>query len=74
VQVVGSSNSHVFVTGSNGVGMTDLNTFLNLPDGLFWEWVNGNNHGQVIAAESVPIIPEPESYVLMLPVLRLLDL
>lgn len=67
-QVVGYSETtggirHAFITGPNGVGMTDLNSYVNLPDGLYLSnAIDVNNRGQVLAT----IIPEPASYALML--------
>jgi probable HAF family extracellular repeat protein len=68
-QVVGYStttggDSHAFITGPNGVGMTDLNSLAHLPDGGFLYRATGiNNSGQIIA---ISIIPEPATYALML--------
>ena len=76
-QVVGYSNTatgdyHAFITGPNGVGMTDLSSLaVNLPDGI--TFVGGakaiNNHGQILVGVSVP---EPETYVMLLAGLALL--
>lgn len=67
-QVVGkayTSNDatvHAFITGPNGVGMTDLNSLVNLLAGAHLsEAIAINHHDQVLA------IPEPESYALTLP-------
>jgi probable HAF family extracellular repeat protein len=69
-QVVGNSNtpgggaSHAFITGPDGYGMTDLNSIVNLPDGIvLTEAMDINNVGQVIA---VGVIPEPETYAMFL--------
>lgn len=65
-QVVGDSLTnngelHAFITGPNGVGMTDLNSVVNLPEGSVLSRATGiNNSGQVIA---ISPIPEPETYV-----------
>ena len=41
---------HAFITGPNGVGMTDLNSLVSLPGGVFLTEATGiNNHGQVAA-------------------------
>ena len=66
-QVVGSSETaggkqHAFIAGPNGEGMVDLNSLVELPDGLVL--VGATAHaGQVTA---VAIIREPETYALML--------
>ena len=61
---------HAFVTGPNGMGMTDLDSLASLPEGTVLNEAWGiNNHGQVIAnAYFVPIpsIPEPETYAMLL--------
>jgi probable HAF family extracellular repeat protein len=58
-----------FITGPNGEGMTDLNSLVDLPAGVFLtEAVAINNMGQVIAQA----VPEPESYALMLAGLALM--
>ncbi|PTR16067.1 putative secreted protein with PEP-CTERM sorting signal [Nitrosospira sp. Nsp2] len=75
-QVVGQSNTaagadHTFITGPNGAGMTDLNSLVSVPGGAVLSMATGiNNHGQV-AAISV-IIPEPETYAMLLAGLGLL--
>jgi probable HAF family extracellular repeat protein len=67
-QVVGSSTTaeaafHAFITGENGVGITDLNSLVDLPDGVVLRDAMGiNNNRQVI----VMGVPEPETYALML--------
>ena len=76
-QVVGYSGTaagtkHAFITGPNGVGMTDLNSLVSLPGGDFLTTATGiNNHGQVPAIGS--FIPEPETYAMLLAGLGLLD-
>jgi probable HAF family extracellular repeat protein len=71
-QVVGYSYTpegfrHAFITGPNGVGMTDLNSLVDLPAGLVLaEARDINNAGQVV------VIPEPESYALLLAGLALI--
>jgi probable HAF family extracellular repeat protein len=69
-QVVGSSYTdedrlfHAFITGPDGEGMMDLNSMLDLPDGLVLSQATGiNDRGQVIATA---FIPEPDSYVMLL--------
>ena len=59
---------HAFITGPNGVGMTDLNSLVHLPGGLVMtDAVAINNTGQVlVSAQILPAIPAPESYALML--------
>ncbi len=60
-----------FITGPNGVGMDDLNSLVNLPAGVVLERALAiNNMGQVVALAS--IVPEPESYALMLAGLALI--
>ena len=57
------STSHAFITGPHGVGMTDLNSMVDLPAGVkLIEATDINNAGQVIAVA----IPEPESYAMLL--------
>lgn len=54
-----------FITGPDGAGMTDLNSLVDLPNAVaFTEASAINNAGQVIATAS--LIPEPESYALLL--------
>jgi probable HAF family extracellular repeat protein len=68
-QVVGSSTTagaafHAFITGENGVGMVDLNSLVDLPDGvMLTQAVDINNVGQVIA---MGVIPEPGTYAMFL--------
>ena len=68
-QVVGYSYTagveHAFITGPNGVGMTDLNSLVSLPGGVLTDATEINNLGQV-AATSFSVIPEPQTYALML--------
>ena len=52
-----------FVTGPDGEGMTDLNSLVNLPGVVLTNAWDINNNGQVIA---LGLIPEPETYALML--------
>jgi hypothetical protein len=59
--------SHAFI----GVGMTDLNSLVSLPvGGALTEATGINNLGQVAVIGS--IIPEPETYVMLLAGLSLL--
>jgi probable HAF family extracellular repeat protein len=61
---------HAFVTGPDGVGMTDLNSLVSLPNDIYLDSAWGiNNHGQVIATG---LVPEPETYVMLLAGLGLL--
>jgi probable HAF family extracellular repeat protein len=75
-QVVGESDTtggatHAFITGPNGLGMTDLNSLVSLPDGVILTRADAiNDHGLVL----VQAIPEPESYALMLAGLSLVGL
>ena len=63
--------THPFITGANGMGMTDLNTVVKLPDGVVLTEAGGiNNSGQLVATAAV--IPEPATYALMLAGLALL--
>ncbi|SEO99762.1 PEP-CTERM protein-sorting domain-containing protein [Nitrosovibrio sp. Nv6] len=65
--MVGESNNRAFITGPNGVGMTDLNSLVELPAGtVLFDAVDINNAGQVVVLASVQVIPEPQSYALML--------
>ena len=52
-----------FVTGPDGEGMTDLNSLAHLPGVVLTNAWDINNNGQVIA---LGLIPEPETYALML--------
>jgi probable HAF family extracellular repeat protein len=71
-QVVGYSTTdtrhyHAFITGPDGAGMTDLGSLVNLPTGfLFLGATAINNHGQLVAVGDVHVVPEPETYALML--------
>jgi probable HAF family extracellular repeat protein len=65
-QVVGYSRTaagdeHTFITGPNGVGMTDPNSLVELPAGIVLASAAGiNNMGQIIVyASTIPTIPEP---------------
>ena len=64
-------NSHAFIS-PDGEGMVDLNSLVDLPDGVILTQAAGiNNNGQVIA---MGVIPEPETYALMLAGLSLMGL
>jgi probable HAF family extracellular repeat protein len=71
-QVVGNSltatgEMHAFVTGPNGVDMMDLNSLISLPTGVILIDARGiNNHGQVVALDSASVVPEPQTYALVL--------
>jgi probable HAF family extracellular repeat protein len=68
-QVAGGSHAteggyHAVITGANGMGTMDLNSLVDLPEGvILTDAVDINNNGQVIATG---IVPEPEAYALML--------
>lgn len=68
-QVAGSSPTtggelHAFITGPAGEGLMDLNSLVDLPQGLVLSQAIGiNDSGQVVA---IGIVPEPETYALML--------
>jgi probable HAF family extracellular repeat protein len=70
----GAGENHAFITGPNGVGMMDLNLLIPHPEPVFlWTQAQGiNNHGQVIVEAS--IVPEPETYALMLAGLALVGI
>jgi PEP-CTERM motif len=56
-----------FITGPDGEGMTDLNSLVELPDGVILEYAKDiNDMGQVIVTSFPPAIPEPEIPVLLL--------
>ena len=53
----------LFITGLNGNGMIDLNSLVDLPQGvILTEAMDINNKGQV----AVIAIPEPHSYAMLL--------
>jgi probable HAF family extracellular repeat protein len=68
-EVVGVSSlpgehARAFITGPDGLGIKDINTLVDLPQGVsLTSAIDINNNGQVIAAG---VIPEPETYALML--------
>jgi ABC-type molybdenum transport system ATPase subunit/photorepair protein PhrA len=42
-------SQHFFITGPNGVGMTDLNSLINLPGGaVLTDVIAINNMGQIL--------------------------
>lgn len=54
---------HAFITGPNGAGLTDLNSLVDLPDGVILaDATDINNTGQMVALAG----REPFSYALML--------
>ena len=54
---------HAFITGPHGVGITDLNSLIDLPEGVILTDARDiNDSGQVIANA----IPEPQAYVMLL--------
>ena len=63
-QVLGSSSlagsaNDSFITAPDGVGVTDLNSLFDLPEGvILYRAIDINNNGQVIATG----IPAPETY------------
>ena len=70
-QVVGYSGtgngpSHAFITGPDGIDMTDLGSVVNPPIGFayFGSATAINNHGQLVAVR--PVVPEPEMYAMLL--------
>ena len=63
----GGNSNHAFITGPDGEGMMDLNSLVDLPQGVILsQAIDINNRGQVIANAIATTIPEPESYALML--------
>lgn len=59
---MGSSNGRAFITGPNGEGMMDLNSLVDLPQGvILTKAMDINNNGQIIA-----VVPEPQTYGLLL--------
>ena len=56
--LAGSANDS-FITAPDGVGVTDLNSLFDLPEGvILYRAIDINNNGQVIATG----IPAPETY------------
>jgi probable HAF family extracellular repeat protein len=57
-------HKHAFITAPDGRGMIDLNSLVDLPHGvILTEGVGINNNGQAVA---IGVLPEPETYALML--------
>ena len=58
--------THAFITGPDGVGMTDLGSVVNPPTGFtYFSGADAiNNHGQLVAVGAV--VPEPEMYAMLL--------
>jgi probable HAF family extracellular repeat protein len=78
-QVVGwaetsiANRRHAFLTGPDGEGMADLNSFVNLENGVYLASATGiNDVGQIIANASdgrsylLSPVPEPEIYGMLL--------
>jgi probable HAF family extracellular repeat protein len=63
--VTGENTRHAFITGPNGVGMTDLGALIKLPDNSASYASDINNSGQVII-NIIPSIPEPKIYAMVL--------
>lgn len=82
-QVVGYSgiapgdyaDRHAFVADPNSMGMADLNSVVSPPAGVTFTGASAiNNVGQIVASGMTTVIPEPESYALMLSGLILIGL
>jgi probable HAF family extracellular repeat protein len=71
-----SGQRHAFITGANGVGMTDLNSLVTIGNGDYLTQATGindfgqitviSNQGHSFLFSSVAAVPEPETYSLML--------
>lgn len=58
------SSNHAFVTGPNGIGVSDLSAAIQLPGGAQISRVlDLNNHGQILVAAP---LPEREMYAMLL--------
>ena len=56
-----------FITGPDGVGMTDLASLVDLPTGFIYFHATAiNNQGQLAAVGGLQVIPEPETYAMLL--------
>ncbi|HEY1091828.1 MAG TPA: PEP-CTERM sorting domain-containing protein [Burkholderiaceae bacterium] len=71
--VAGYYSAHAFVTGPGGVGITDLNDLVALPDGhYFIDVFDINDAGQILAIDELDRsylltpVPEPSSLVMLL--------
>jgi hypothetical protein len=54
---------HAFITGPDGVGMMDVNSLVNVPNGVVLRnAIAVNDAGQLIATA----VPKPETYALLL--------
>jgi probable HAF family extracellular repeat protein len=69
-QVVGYSwtgaQTHAFITGPDGAGMTDLGSVVNLPTNTDFHATAINNHGQLAVEGRAVVVPEPEMYAMLL--------
>lgn len=68
-----ANRRHAFITGPDGIAMTDLNSLVKLENGTFLAGATGiNDRGQIIANGSdghsylLTPVPEPEAYALFL--------
>ena len=65
---------HAFITGPDGTGIKDLNSLVHLPEGVILDRaVAINDRGQVVAT-SIGVIPEPQTYAMLLAGLGLFGL
>lgn len=75
-QVVGIANTtvlpHAFIAGPDGAPMTDLNSLLSLGNIVILGVQDINNQGQIVV--NAGVVPEPETYALMLAGLALLGI
>ena len=73
---IGNVQSHAFITGPDGAGLTDLGSVANPPAGFTYHFSSAaaiNNHGQVAAVGEVQAVPEPEMYAMLLSGLGLIS-
>lgn len=68
-----ANRRHAFVTGPDGEGMTDLNSLVELGNGIFLSEATGiNDRGQIITNASdgraylISPVPEPQTYAMLL--------